>query len=174
MGELPRYMMPLLTQFDPSRPQTAHGSEHDLFCHGDGHQASKDAGGQSTGLSCSILQELHRCAELCNILSILVADGPEVKRSPLPGTDWVSIQVRANHQSAYSSNCSMAVFYQVNGYMTCHAGSMWTPPLRSSWCFGDSYEPSAQGSLKDRPTPIDLGVTGFPSHNSWTCAVDAE
>lgn len=90
--------MPLLALFDPASPQASHCSHLDSnSASGDGIYGMKEVGGSVNGSSWAVLQHLHRCAELCNILSIVVADGPEVKRTPSPGTDWVSLQVKLVH-----------------------------------------------------------------------------
>lgn len=95
LGELPGYMMPMLALFDPTSTHTVHNRHHETHHNsGDAGHGCKDASDLFPGNPCTVLQELHRCAELCNILSIIVADGPEVKRTPSPGTDWVSLQVR--------------------------------------------------------------------------------
>lgn len=93
LGELPGYMMPMLALFDPS--SIVQNRHYESFhSSGDAGHSCKDASDMFPGNASTVLQELYRCAELCNILSIIVADGPEVKRAPSSGTDWVILQVR--------------------------------------------------------------------------------
>lgn len=86
------------------------------------------------GASCNALQELHRCAELCNLLSIIVANGPELKKPAPANTDWVSLQAcfftthhepmmeRCMNRSETAGNSSSAVVPSAGS--PCHI-AMW-------------------------------------------------
>lgn len=92
LGELPAHMMHMLERVDPANAQTLPSSRKDQS-RGDGGRGCDEVDDLCTGANCSALQELHRCAELCNLLSIVVANGPELKKPPPAGLDWAVLQV---------------------------------------------------------------------------------
>jgi hypothetical protein len=80
LGRLPSHMLAVLCFFEPALSGTGPADE--------AHPAV-----QSTSLP----QHLHRCAELCNLLTMLLTTGAESKRRAVADIDWPAAQVRLMH-----------------------------------------------------------------------------
>jgi hypothetical protein len=76
LGQLPVHMLATLCFFD-----NAHGA-----------LVPQDLTALEIGCP-SFLTHLHRCAEVCNLLTMVLSSGPEHKKPHIAIQDWPSVQV---------------------------------------------------------------------------------